>query len=224
MRFRDRVDAGRRLADRLAPLRAESPVVLGLPRGGVPVAYEVARALGAPLDVILVRKLGVPLHEEVGFGAVGEGGVRVLNGDIMRVSRVGEDDLAEIQAHEEARLARQAETFRGGRPRVALDGRTAVVVDDGVATGATASAACEVARAHGAARVVLAVPVSAPDAAEALRAEVDELVCLTTPAVFLAVGEWYQDFSQTTDEEVVALLRRGGAGRDGPGSARRAEP
>ncbi|PAU45257.1 phosphoribosyltransferase [Streptomyces albireticuli] len=224
MRFRDRVDAGRRLADRLGPLRAESPVVLGLPRGGVPVAYEVARALGAPLDVILVRKLGVPLHEEVGFGAVGEDGVRVLNDDIMRVSRVGEDDLAEIQAHEEARLARQAGTFRGGRPRVALEGRTAVVVDDGVATGATASAACRVARAHGAARVVLAVPVSAPDAAEALRAEVDELICLTTPAVFFAVGEWYQDFSQTTDEEVVALLRRGGAAGDGPGAPHRAEP
>ncbi|ARZ66268.1 phosphoribosyltransferase [Streptomyces albireticuli] len=224
MRFRDRVDAGRRLADRLEPLRAESPVVLGLPRGGVPVAYEVARALGAPLDVILVRKLGVPRHEEVGFGAVGEDGVRVLNDDIMRVSRVGEDDLAEIQAHEEARLARQAGTFRGGRPRVALEGRTAVVVDDGVATGATASAACRVARAHGAARVVLAVPVSAPDAAEALRAQVDELICLTTPAVFFAVGEWYQDFSQTTDEEVVALLRRGGAAGDGPGAPHRAEP
>ncbi|MBT2382876.1 phosphoribosyltransferase [Streptomyces sp. ISL-11] len=225
MEFRDRVDAGRRLAERLGHLRGPDTVVLGLPRGGVPVAYEVARALAAPLDVILVRKLGVPLHEEVGFGALGEDGIRVLNADIMRMSRVDEDDLAEVQAHEETKLARQAEAFRAGRPRVPLDGRTAVVVDDGVATGSTASAACRVARAHGAARVVLAVPVSATDAARALAAEVDELVCLMTPPVFFAVGEWYQDFSQTEDEEVVDLLRRGNAAQGaGPGGGNRAGP
>lgn len=212
MRFRDRVDAGRQLADRLEHLRAEPVVVLGLPRGGVPVAFEVAEALAAPLDVLLVRKLGVPSHSELGFGAIGEGGVRVVHDDIVRISRLDEDDLAEVQQREEAELARQADRFRGGRPRVPLTGRTAVVVDDGVATGATAAAACRVARAQDAARVVLAVPVSPPDAAEELRAEVDELICLTVPTVFFAVGEWYRDFSQTTDEEVVDLLRRSSAG------------
>ncbi len=220
MRFRDRVDAGRRLAERLGHLRAEDPVVLGLPRGGVPVAYEVARALGAPMDVVLVRKLGVPFHEELGFGAIGEGGVRVVHSDIVRMSRVEEDDLAEVQRREEANLARQAERFRGGRPRIPLKGRTAIVVDDGIATGATASAACQVVRAQEAARVVLAEPVAPPDAAQALRAEVDELVCLSTPEVFFAVGEWYQDFSQTPDEEVIDLLERNRAARTDPGGVR----
>ncbi|MCF3103769.1 phosphoribosyltransferase [Streptomyces roseoverticillatus] len=220
MRFRDRVDAGRRLAERLGHLRAEDPVVLGLPRGGVPVAYEVARALGAPMDVVLVRKLGVPLHEELGFGAIGEGGVRVVHSDIVRMGRVDEDDLAEVQRREEANLARQAERFRGGRPRIPLKGRTAIVVDDGIATGATASAACQVVRAQEAARVVLAEPVAPPDAAQALRAEVDELVVLSTPAVFFAVGEWYQDFSQTPDEEVIDLLERNRAARTDPGGVR----
>ncbi|GAA0377427.1 hypothetical protein GCM10010319_64980 [Streptomyces blastmyceticus] len=218
MRFRDRVDAGRRLAERLGHLRAEDTVVLGLPRGGVPVAFEVARALAAPLDVILVRKLGVPSHSELGFGAIGEDGVRVVHDDIVRMSRVDEDDLADVQRREEAELARQARRFRGGRERIPLAGRTAVVVDDGVATGATAAAACRVARAQDAARVVLAVPVAPPDAAEELRAEVDELVCLSVPSVFFAVGEWYQDFSQTTDEEVVDLLRRSSTARSGPGA------
>ncbi|GAA2717088.1 MULTISPECIES: phosphoribosyltransferase family protein [Streptomyces] len=220
MRFTDRVDAGRRLAGRLEHLRAEDPVVLGLPRGGVPVAYQVARALGAPLDVILVRKLGVPYHRELGFGAIGEGGVRVVSEDIMRLSRVDEDDLAEVERGEQAEMSRQAERFRGGRPRVPLEGRTAVLVDDGIATGASASAACRVARAHGAARVVLAVPVAPPDAAAALRRECDEFVCLSTPAAFSAVGEWYHDFSQTADKEVVELLRRnaGEAGAGGGGT------
>lgn len=220
MRFRDRVDAGRRLAERLGHLRDGNTVVLGLPRGGVPVAFEVAEALAAPLDVILVRKLGVPSHAELGFGAIGEDGVRVVHDSIVRMGRVDEDDLAEVQRREEAELARQADRFRAGRARIPLADRTAVVVDDGVATGATAAAACRVARAHGAARVVLAVPVSPPDAAEELRAEVDELICLSTPAVFFAVGEWYQDFSQTSDEEVVDLLRRSSTARTGPGSGR----
>ncbi|MEU2854427.1 phosphoribosyltransferase [Streptomyces syringium] len=223
MRFDDREDAGRQLAQRLEYLRGDHPVVLGLPRGGVPVAFEVARALGAPLDVILVRKLGVPYHRELGFGAIGEGGVRVVRDDIVRMSRVDEEDLAEVQRSEETELVRRAERFRGGRPRVPLDGRTAVVVDDGIATGSTASAACQVARAHGAARVVLAVPVAPPDAATALSAEVDDLVCLSTPAGFSAVGEWYRDFAQTSDDEVVELLRRSTAERPqnpGPGGAR----
>ncbi|MDT0448481.1 alpha/beta family hydrolase [Streptomyces hesseae] len=208
MRFDDRVDAGRRLAARLEDLRDTGPVVLGLPRGGVPVAFEVAHALGAPLDVILVRKLGVPYHRELGFGAIGEGGIRVISEDIMRMSRVDEDDLAEVQRAEEAELVRQAQRFRGGRPRIPLTGRTVIVVDDGIATGASASAACRVARAEGAARVVLAVPVAPPDAAERIGPEVDELICLSTPPLFSAVGEWYRDFSQTADEEVVDLLHR----------------
>ncbi|WP_171165490.1 phosphoribosyltransferase [Streptomyces sp. I05A-00742] len=207
MRFDDRVDAGRRLAERLEHLRSDHPVVLGLPRGGVPVAFQVAHALRAPLDVILVRKLGVPSHRELGFGALGEGGVRVVRDDIMRLGRVDDDDLVEVQQAEELQLRRQAERFRGGRPRVSLEGRTAIVVDDGIATGSTASAACRVARAQGARRVVLAVPVSSPDAVEALRGEADELVCLSAPPGFSAVGEWYRDFSQTEDDEVVSLLR-----------------
>ncbi|MEU1377110.1 phosphoribosyltransferase [Streptomyces triculaminicus] len=222
MRFIDRVDAGRRLAERLGHLRGEHPVVLGLPRGGVPVAFEVAHALGAPLDVVLVRKLGVPYHRELGFGAIGEGGVRVIRDDIVRMSRVDEDDLAEVEHAEEAELSRRAVQFREGRERVPLEGRTAIVVDDGIATGATAAAACQVVRAQGAARVVLAVPVAPPDAAAAFRGEVDELVCLSTPAAFSAVGEWYHDFTQTSDEEVVDLLRRNtdeAAGDDGGGEA-----
>lgn len=211
MLFTDRADAGRRLAARLEYLRSEDPVVVGLPRGGVPVAYEVAGALGAPLDVILVRKLGVPYHRELGFGAIGEGGARVIHDDIVRMSRVDEDDLAEVERSEAAELARQAGRFRGGRPRIELRDRTVVVVDDGIATGATAEAACRVARAQGARRVVLAVPVSPPSAAEALRQEADEVVCLSTPETFFAVGEWYRDFGQTPDETVVALLARAAA-------------
>ncbi|MFJ3721190.1 phosphoribosyltransferase family protein [Streptomyces sp. NPDC090045] len=218
MLFTHRTDAGERLAEALLHLQGEDPVVLGLPRGGVPVAFQVARALGAPLDVIVVRKLGVPYHRELGFGAIGEGGVRVISEDIVRSSRVRQQDLAAVEHAEEAELARQARRFRGDRPRVALAGRTVIVVDDGIATGATAAAACEVVRAQGAARVVLAVPVAPPDAVAWLRTEADEVVCLSTPRAFRAVGEWYEDFSQTPDEEVVALLTRADAG-PGPGRA-----
>ncbi len=206
MIFNDRVDAGRRLAGALRPLGEEEPVVLGLPRGGVPVAFEVARSLGAPLDVIIVRKLGVPHHRELGFGAIGEGGVRVVHQAIIRMSRAAEEDLAEVERAEQAELVRQARRFRRGRARVPVEGRTVIVVDDGIATGATARAACRVARAQGAARVVLAVPVAPPDAVTALREDADEVVCLSAPPEFSAVGEWYQDFSQTGDAEVVELL------------------
>ncbi|MEV0368753.1 alpha/beta family hydrolase [Streptomyces sp. NPDC050636] len=206
MLFTDRMDAGRRLADALRHLKGEDPVVLGLPRGGVPVAFQVARALGAPLDVIVVRKLGVPYHRELGFGAIGEGGVRVISDDIVRRGRVSQKDVATVEHSEEVELARQARRFRGDRPRLALDGRTAIVVDDGIATGATAAAACEVVRAQGAARVVLAVPVAPPDAVDWLRTKADDVVCLSTPLGFSAVGEWYRDFSQTPDEDVVSLL------------------
>ncbi|MGW7327841.1 phosphoribosyltransferase family protein [Streptomyces sp. NPDC054840] len=211
MLFTHRADAGERLAEALRHLNAEDPVVLGLPRGGVPVAYRVARALGAPLDVIVVRKLGVPHHRELGFGAIGEGGVRVISEDIVRGSRVGPQDIAAVEHAEEAELARQAARFRGDRPRVPLDGRTVIIVDDGIATGATAAAACEVVRAQGAARVVLAVPVAPPEAVARLGSVADEVVCLATPHAFRAVGEWYQDFSQTPDEEVVFLLARAAA-------------
>ncbi|MEW2583831.1 phosphoribosyltransferase family protein [Streptomyces virginiae] len=221
MYFTDRADAGERLAEALRPLEREHPVVLGLPRGGVPVAFPVARALGAPLDVIVVRKLGVPSHRELGFGAIGEGGVRVISEDIVRIGRVTREDLATVEHAEEAELARQARRFRGDRPRVALGGRTVIVVDDGIATGATAAAACEVVRAQGAARVVLAVPVAPPDAVARLRGAADEVVCLSSPPSFRAVGEWYRDFSQTADEEVVSLLAGAAAG---PAPGRAAPP
>ncbi|MGZ9931021.1 phosphoribosyltransferase family protein [Streptomyces sp. NC-S4] len=211
MLFTHRAEAGERLAEALRHLRGEDPVVLGLPRGGVPVAYRVARALGAPLDVIVVRKLGVPYHRELGFGAIGEGGVRVLSEDIVRGSRLEPQDIEAVERAEQAELVRQARRFRGDRPRVPLDGRTVIVVDDGIATGATAAAACEVVRAQGAARVVLAVPVAPPDAVARLGPAADEVVCLATPHAFRAVGEWYQDFSQTPDEEVVFLLARAAA-------------
>jgi len=209
--FVDRVDAGRRLAGRLAYLRDEDVVVLGLPRGGVPVAFEVARALEAPLDVIVVRKLGVPFQPELGMGAIGEEGVRVINDEVVRAALVTPAELEEVEQRERVELERRARRFRGDRPRVPLTGRTAVVVDDGIATGSTARAACQVARAHGAARVVLAVPVAPPDAVSEFRRLVDEVVCLETPARLWAIGQWYRDFSQTSDDEVVALLEQAAA-------------
>nr|WSS68936.1 phosphoribosyltransferase family protein [Streptomyces sp. NBC_01175] len=212
MLFTDRTDAGRQLAEALRHLERRDPVVLGLPRGGVPVAYEVARALGAPLDVIVVRKLGVPYRPELGFGAIGEGGARVISDEIVRHAGVREKDLEAVERAEEAELLRRAQTYREGRPRLPLEGRTVVVVDDGVATGATARAACQVVRAQGASHVVLAVPVASPDVAARLREDVDEVVCLSTPHLFSAVGEWYRDFSQTSDEEVVSLLARASTG------------
>ncbi|MGW7366476.1 phosphoribosyltransferase family protein [Streptomyces sp. NPDC054841] len=222
MLFTDRVDAGQRLAEALRHLRGTDPVVLGLPRGGVPVAFQVARVLGAPLDVIVVRKLGVPYHRELGFGAIGEGGVRVISDDIVRRGHVSAKDVEAVEQAEATELVRQAERFRADRPRIDIKGRTVIVVDDGIATGATAAAACEVVRAQGAAHVVLAAPVAPPDAVSWLRTEADEVVCLSTPRAFSAVGEWYRDFSQTADEEVVSLLAQAAEaaqsdpGGDGP--------
>ncbi len=207
MRFRDRSDAGRRLASRLQFLRNEDVVVLGLPRGGVPVAAEVARALGAPLDVILVRKLGVPAQPELGLGAIGESDARVINPEVVRYAHVSEAEIAQVERKERAELERRAQRFRGDVPHEPLAGRTAVIVDDGIATGSTARAACQVARALGAATVVLAAPVAPPASDRTLRGDADEVICLEMPERFLAIGEWYEDFAQTSDEEVVALLR-----------------
>ena len=204
--FRDRRDAGRRLAARLEGLRGEQPVVVGLPRGGVPVAAAVAEALGAPLDVVVVRKLGVPFQPELGMGAVGEGGVRVLNDEVVRLTGVGPAEIAEVEARERVEIERRARRFRGDRPAVALAGRTVVVVDDGIATGGTARAALAVVRAHGARAVVLAVPVAPTDTLAALAGLADEVVCLESPVGFSAVGQWYEDFTQTSDGEVVRLL------------------
>ena len=206
MPFRDRVDAGRRLGPALLPLRGERPVVLGLPRGGVPVAAEVAHTLGAPLDVILVRKLGVPTQPELALGAIGEGGVRIVSDAVVRASGVTSSEFARAEQVQRTELERQRRRIRGNRPHMPLTGRTAIIVDDGVATGSTARAACQVARALGARRVVLAAPVGALDSIEALRRVADDVVCLETPARFYAVAEWYDDFRPTTDEEVDQIL------------------
>jgi len=220
MRFRDRVDAGRRLAS-VVQQAALGPdvVVLGLPRGGVPVAFEVARALGAPLDIIAVRKLGVPFQPELAAGAIGEDKIRVVNDEVVQLAALDLADVDRLEQRERPELERRARLYRGERSRVDVTGRCAVVVDDGVATGSTARAACQVARAHGAARVVLAVPVASQQATHALRDVCDDIVCVDVPEPFWAVGEWYEDFSQTSDEEVVRLLDLAAArsGGDPPG-------
>jgi predicted phosphoribosyltransferase/alpha-beta hydrolase superfamily lysophospholipase len=208
VRFDDRADAGRQLAGRLEGLRGQDVVVLGLPRGGVPVAFEVAKALRAPLDVLVVRKLGVPYQPELAFGAIGEDGVRVLNDDVLRHTRLTDADITGVEREQLAELRRRSELYRRGRERLPLAGRVALIVDDGIATGATAQAACQVARAHGARRVVLAAPIGAPDAVAALEKYADEVVCLGAPPYFFAVGQGYRDFGQTSDDEVCALLDR----------------
>jgi putative phosphoribosyl transferase len=208
VRFTDRTDAGQRLATRLEYLRGTDVVVLGLPRGGVPVAFEVAMALGAPLDVIVVRKLGVPFQPELAMGAIGEGGVRVLNDEVIRRSGVTDTELASVEERELADLKQQAQRFRAGRPHVDIAGRTVIVVDDGIATGSTASAACQVARRHGAARVIMAAPVGAPESIQLLHAVCDDVVCVEAPPFFAAVGTWYDDFRHVPDGQVTSLLER----------------
>lgn len=215
--FTDRREAGRRLAQAFAGRSLERPVVLGLPRGGVPVAAELARSLGAPLDVLVVRKLGLPRQPEVAMGAIGERGARVLNEDVLRYGAVRDAELAKVERRERAELEARVMRFRGGAPPIDLVGRTAVIVDDGVATGATARVAALVARELGAASVVLAMPVGAPDSVADLAAmpEVDEVVCLSTPPGFMAVGMHYLDFRQTSDAEVQEILEASRAGHDG---------
>lgn len=218
--FVDRVDAGRQLALRLRHLRGSDVVVLGVPRGGVPVAAEVARSLDAPLDVVVVRKLGVPWQPELAMGAIGEGGYRVLHGDLVARAGVDAQQLSAVEARERRVLDARVDLLRRGRPPADLTGRVAVVVDDGIATGATARVACEVVRHLGAARVVLAVPV-APAESLAAVTEADEVVCLSTPHPFVAVGNHYRSFGATSDDEVVRLLAAHGTGsRSAPGVVR----
>jgi predicted phosphoribosyltransferase len=210
-RFRNRTDAGRQLAEKLAAYANRPDVlVLALPRGGVPVAFEVARAFGAPLDVFLVRKLGVPGYEELAMGAVATGGVRVLNDEIVRGLGISEHEIDAVVARELRELSRRDRLYRGDRPPSDVAGRTVILVDDGLATGATMRAAIAAVRQQQPARIVIAVPTASPDTCEALKAEADDVVCAMTPEPFLAVGHWYEDFTQTTDDEVRELLARGG--------------
>ena len=207
-RFRDRRDAGRFLAQKLAAY-ANRPdvIVLALPRGGVPVAYEAAAALHAPLDVFLVRKLGVPGHEEYAMGAIASGGVRVLNEEVVQALGIPDFRIEAAAAREEQELARRERAYRGERDPVELRGRTAILVDDGLATGATMRAAISALKGLGAAEIVVAVPTAPRETCEALRSEVDDVVCATTPERFTAVGLWYRDFAPVSDEQVSELLR-----------------
>jgi len=208
-RFRDRTEAGRLLAERLRHYAGrDDVVVLGLPRGGVPVAYEVARELGAPLDVFVVRKLGVPGHEEFAFGAIATGATRVLNKEVIERLELPPEWIEAIDAKERRELERRERAYRGDRPPADLAGRTVILVDDGLATGSTMLAAVQAVRQDDPAKVVVAVPVADPEVCAGLEAVADEVVCALTPKPMRAVGAWYEDFSQTSDDEVRQLLAR----------------
>lgn len=211
MRFEDRSQAGMALADELVTMGLRDPLVIGLPRGGVPVAREVARALGAELDIGLVRKLGAPAQPEFGLGALGEDGTIVLDEESVRATGTGEQELAAVIDGEKLELERRRVLYRGGRPPIPVAGRTVVLVDDGLATGVTATAAARVMKARGAARVIIAVPVCPPETFDRMAGEVDQVVSLLVPDYFGGVGQWYGDFTQVTDEEVLALLDQGQA-------------
>lgn len=205
--FKDRRDAGRKLTQKLSVYAGRSDViVLALPRGGVPVAYEVALALKAPLDVFLVRKLGFPGHEELAIGAIASGGVQVLNEDIVQSFHIPKNMIDAIASRELQELERRERAYRGGRPTPEVRDRTVILIDDGLATGASMRAAVAGLRVQGPARIVVAVPTAAPETCKAFESEVDEIVCATTPEPFYGVGRWYDDFSQTTDEEVRVFL------------------
>jgi len=208
MIFLDRKSAGLKLAQRLNYLKNKNAVVLGLPRGGVPVAFEVAQEINAPLDVIVVRKLGVPFQPELAMGAVGEGGVIIRNDQVIKMASITADQFAKVQAREDQEVVNRARRFREGRSPVSLVGRLAIVVDDGIATGSTARAACDVVRALGAEKVILAVPVGSQEAVSALSEKADEVIALEIPDNFFAVGEWYEDFTPVSDEDVIQLLRK----------------
>lgn len=209
LQFRDRTDAGRRLARELARYADDPNVrVLALPRGGVPVAFEVARELDAPLDVFIVRKLGVPGHEEFAMGAIATGGVRLIDEDIVRQLRISADEVEAVVSAEQQELERRERLYRGNRPPPDVAGRTVILVDDGLATGASMRVAVAALRLENPARIVVAVPIAPPDTCEALRRLADDAVCAVTPERFYAVGLWYEDFEQTTDEEVHELIER----------------
>jgi putative phosphoribosyl transferase len=206
-RFRDRVEAGRLLAEHLRAYEGrDDAIVLALPRGGVPVAYEVAKALGLPLGVFVVRKLGVPGHEELAMGAIASGGVLLLDEGLVRALGLGREELEQAVASEVRELQRREEAYTGGREPPELEGKTVILVDDGLATGSTMRAAAEAVRRLNPARIVVAVPVASPETCEEFRDVVDETVCVLTPSPFRAVGLWYDDFSQTSDDEVRRLL------------------
>jgi putative phosphoribosyl transferase len=208
-RFRDRREAGERLAEQLRAYGNRADViVLALPRGGVPVGFEVAEALRAPLDVFVVRKLGVPGQEELAMGALASGGTRVLDNEIVRLARVTESEIERATAFAAEEMARQERRYRGDRRFPSVEGKTVILVDDGLATGSTMRAAVLALRAQHPAKVVVAVPVGAPETCDALGSVADDVVCVETPEPFRAVGLWYEDFSQTTDDEVHALLDR----------------
>jgi putative phosphoribosyl transferase len=209
MIFQDRAEAGKYLAKKLGSyVNREDVLVLALPRGGVPVAYEVARELHAPLDIFLVRKLGVPGHEELAMGAIATGGVRVLNHDVVNHLRIPAQVIDEVTNVERQELERRERVYRGERGEPVVRGKIVILVDDGLATGSTMRAAAAALREQDPARIVVAVPVSAPDTCNEYRMGVDEIVCAVTPELFLGVGRWYKDFSQTSDEEVRELLER----------------
>ena len=208
MRFHDRRDAGRRLADEVRGLELPDPVVLGMPRGGVPVAFEVATALCAPMDVFVARKVGAPMHREWGIGAVAEGGAAVADRAALAMLRLTDSDFARLADVERIELARRVAAYRGNRPLVDVAGRDVVLVDDGLATGVTAEAALRALRTRRPGRLVLAVPVCARDTAVRLRRVADDVICAATPDQFMAVGQWYEHFDQTSDDEVVDLLER----------------
>jgi len=209
MLFRDRTEAGRALARRLTAYANRSDVtVLALPRGGVPVAFEVAKALNAPLDIFVVRKLGVPGHEELAMGAIASGGVRVINDDVMNHLGLPGAVIDAVAAREEKELTRRERAYRGVRPAPDVRGRTVILVDDGLATGPTMRAAAAALRKQQPARLIVAVPVAASQTCKEFKTEVDEIVCGETPEPFLGVGRWYHDFSQTSDEEVHRLLEQ----------------
>jgi predicted phosphoribosyltransferase len=212
MLFQDRFDAGRLLASKLRPfVNRSDTVVLALPRGGVPVGFEVAKALHAPLDVFVVRKLGVPGHEELAMGAIASGGICVLNEDLVRGAGIPNELINAVAADEERELERREHLYREGRPAVAVQRRTVILVDDGLATGSSMRVAIMALKRKNPAQIVVAVPVGAPAACVEIESEVDQIICVATPEPFQSVGEWYGDFSQTSDEEVRDLLRRAGA-------------
>jgi putative phosphoribosyl transferase len=206
--FQDRIDAGQILANKLTKYADQKPLVLGLPRGGVPVAFEVAKALKAPLDVYIVRKLGVPGHEELAMGAIATGDVRVLNQGVIDPLQISEEAIETETRKEKEELKRREALYRGGRPTLDVTNRTVLLIDDGIATGSTIKAAIAALKKQKAGRIIVGVPVAPPSTIEELRKEVDEVVCVSTPEFFMAISLWYDEFPQTTDDQVRELLEK----------------